>query len=66
MCFLKVVLVLKQKVSYSLDFSQIVYIYHETIEDKFPSKIKNVRIKVLIKSFRDRQQLIFLKSFTAM
>ena len=66
MCFLKVVLVLKQKVSYSLDFSQIVYIYHETIEDKFPSKIKNVRIKVLIKSFRNRQQLIFSKSFTAM
>ena len=35
-CFLKDVLVLKQKISYVLDFDQIVYIYHENIEDKFP------------------------------
>ena len=38
-CFLKDVLVLKQKISYLLDFDQIVSIYHENnenIEDKFP------------------------------
>ena len=41
-CFLKDVLVLKQKISYLLDFDQIVSIYHENnenIEDKFPLKI---------------------------
>ena len=37
-CFLKDVLVLKQKISYLLNFDQIVYIYHENIEDKFPKK----------------------------
>ena len=36
MCFLKDVLVSKQKISYFLDFTQIAYIYHENIEDKFP------------------------------
>ena len=30
-CFLKDVLVSKQKISYLLDFDQIVYIYHENI-----------------------------------
>ena len=38
-CFLKDVLVLQQKISYLLDFDQIVSIYHENnenIEDKFP------------------------------
>ena len=36
MCFLKDVLVSKQKISYLHDFTQIAYIYHENIEDKFP------------------------------
>ena len=35
-CFLKEFLVSKQEISYLLDFDQIVYIYHENIEDKFP------------------------------
>ena len=38
-CFLKDVLVLQQKISYLLDFDQIVSIHHENnenIEDKFP------------------------------
>ena len=35
-CFLKDVLDSKQKISYLLGFDQIVYIYHENIEDKFP------------------------------
>ena len=38
-CFLKDVLVLQQKISYLLDFDQIVSINHENnenIEDKFP------------------------------
>ena len=35
-CFLKNVLVSKQKISPLLDFDQIVYIHHENIEDKFP------------------------------
>ena len=38
-CFLKDVLVSKQKISYFLDFDQIAiltYTYHENIEDKFP------------------------------
>ena len=34
--FLKDALVSKQKISYLLDFDQIVYTYHENIEDKFP------------------------------
>ena len=34
--FLKDVLVSKQKISNLHDFDQIVYIYHENIEDKFP------------------------------
>ena len=36
MCFLENVLVSKQKISYLLEFDEIVYIYHENIEDKFP------------------------------
>ena len=35
-CFLKDVLVSKQKILHLLDFDQIVYIYHEDIKDKFP------------------------------
>ena len=35
-CFLKDVLISKQKISYLLDFDQIVNIYHENIEDKLP------------------------------
>ena len=35
-CFLKDVLVSKQKILHLLDFDQIVYIYHENIEGKFP------------------------------
>ena len=38
--FLKDVLVAKQKVWYLLDFDQIVYIYHEYIEEKLPQKIE--------------------------
>ena len=30
------VLVLKPKILYLLNFDQIVYIYHENIENKFP------------------------------
>ena len=32
MCFLKDVLVSKQKILYLLDFDQIIYIYHENID----------------------------------
>ena len=39
MSFLKDALVSKQKISYLLDFDQIVYINHENTEDKFPLKI---------------------------
>ena len=38
--FLKDVLVAKQKVWYLLDSDQIVYIYHEYIEEKLPQKIE--------------------------
>ena len=36
MCFLKDVLVSKQKIWYFLDFDQIVYVCHENIDDKSP------------------------------
>ena len=58
-CFLKAVLVSKPKISYLLDFDQIVYIYHKNIEDK----IKSVKTKVLIKSFRNRYPVNFFKVF---
>ena len=35
-CFLKDVLVSKQMISYMIDFDQVVYVYNENIEDKFP------------------------------
>ena len=38
--FLEDVLVAKQKVWYLLDSDQIVYIYHEYIEEKLPQKIE--------------------------
>ena len=66
-CFLIDVLVSKQ-IWYLPDFDQIVfiyiYIYHENIEDKFSyKKIKRVRTKVLIKSFRNREPVNFFKVF---
>ena len=35
MCFLEDVLVSKQKISYLVDFDEIIYMYQENIEDKF-------------------------------
>ena len=34
-CFLEDVLVSKQKISYLVDFDEIIYIYQENIVDKF-------------------------------
>ena len=54
-CFLKDVLVSKEKISYLLDFDQTAYICNENIEDKLPEKNKSVQTKVLIKFFRNRE-----------
>ena len=58
-CFLKDVLVSKQKISYLLDFDQIVYISRTG----FLKKLKSVRTKVLIKSFRNLEPVNFFKVF---
>ena len=53
-CFLKDILVSKQKISYLLDFDQ---------RKSFLKNLKSVRTKVLIKSFTNLEAVNFLKVF---
>ena len=58
MCFLKDVFVSKQKISYLLDFDQIVYIYiyiMKIYRTSFLKNFKSVITKVLIRSFRNEE-----------
>ena len=53
-CFLKDILVSKQKISYLLDFDQ---------RKSFLKNLKSVRTKVLIKSFTNQEAVNFFRVF---
>ena len=63
-CFSKDILVSKQKILYVVDFDQIIYIYHENIEDNFLKSLKAIEQRYWLNLAQTGSHLIFSNSFS--